>query len=555
MARKKSIPLLGSATSSFVGSKAGVVLDAGTGSDQVLGSRFADALKGGVGHDRLSGKGGDDTLQGGAGRDVVAGGLGSDTFVFAKGDLITSRALSNGYKGQVDRVLDFQGAGTSRAGEQDVIRLEGFGAGTTLKFASYAGSGRSQQIYEVVDPTTQGSDGFISVTMANGGRRKLTAGDYVIEQPDVGPRLTNLTLVEEGSGYDANVSADGSAVVFSRDITKFMDGEEYLSTTDILLHDVATGETINVTEGANSRSYNAGFSADGSAVVFASFATNLVDGQIDGNDASDIFIYHVATGETINLSRVVGSGNSFDPNLSADGSTVAFALDDDGDGVTDIFVVDADAGGSWVKVTQGGNGNSSAPQLSADGSTVAFASDATNLVAGQADQNNSLDIFLHDATSGETVNVTHGGNGMSGGLSLSADGSKVAFYSFATNLVDGQADPNGAFPDIFVFDATTGMTVNVTQGGNGGSFHVSLSADGSKVAFSSDATNLVDGQADHNQMTDVFVFDLATGETVNVTHSRDRPSFDPSISADGLTGAFYGVGENGQLDVFVWDGV
>lgn len=555
MARKKSIPLLGSATSSFVSSNAGVVLDAGPGNDQVLGSRFADALKGGVGHDRLSGKGGDDTLQGGAGRDVVAGGLGSDTFVFAKGDLITSRALSNGYKGQVDRVLDFQGAGTSGPGEQDVIRLEGFGAGTTLKFAGFAGPGRSEQFYEVVDPTTQGSDGFIAVTTAGGSRKRLTADDYVIEHPDVQLRLTNLSLVTGGSGYDASVSADGSAVVFSRDITKFMDGEGYLSTTDILLHDVATGETVNVTEGANSRSYNSSLSADGSTVVFASFATNLVDGQIDGNDASDIFIQDVATGQTMNLSLALGVGNSFDANLSSDGSTVAFALDDDGDGITDLFVMDTDVSGSWVKVTEGGNGHSSTPSLSANGSTVAFSSDATNLVDGQADQNNWPDIFLHDVASGETVNVTHGGNGVSGGLSLSADGSKVAFTSFATNLVDGQADPNGAFPDIFVYDATTGTTINVTQGGNGGSFHVSISADGSKVAFSSDATNLVDGQADHNQMTDVFVFDLATGETVNITHGRDRPSFDPSISADGSTGAFYGVGENGQLDLFVWDGV
>ncbi len=555
MVRKPSTPLLGSATSNFVSSRTGVVFDAGLGNDQVLGSRFADVLKGGVGHDILSGRGGDDTLQGGVGRDSGAGGAGSDTFVFAKGDLITSRALSNGHKGQVDRVLDFQGAGTSGAGEQDAIRLEGFGAGTTLKFASYAGSGRSQQIYEVVDPTTQGSDGFISVTMANGGRSKLTADDYITEQPDVGPRLTNLTLVEEGSGYDTNVAADGSAVVFSRDITKFVNGEEYVATTDILLHDLATGETVNVTQGANNRSYNASLSADGSRVVFASFATNLVDGQTDGNEASDVFIHDLATGKTINLSLALGVGNSFDANISADGSTVAFALDDDGDSITDIFVTDADAGGSWVKVTQGGNGHSSTPSLSADGSTVAFSSDATNLVDGQADQNNSPDIFIHDVASGGTVNITHGGNGMSGGLSLSADGSKAAFYSFATNLVDGQADPNGAFPDIFVYDATTGTTVNVTQGGNGGSFNVSISADGSTVAFSSDATNLVDGPADHNQMTDVFVFDLATGETVNVTHGRDRPSFDPSISADGSTGAFYGVGENGQLDVFVWDGV
>ncbi len=52
----------------------------------------------------------------------------------------------------MDAVLDFQGAGTSGSGQQDAIRLEGFGAGTTLEFAGTVGLGRSVQLHEVVDP-------------------------------------------------------------------------------------------------------------------------------------------------------------------------------------------------------------------------------------------------------------------------------------------------------------------------------------------------------------------------------------------------------------------
>lgn len=180
----------GSATSDFSRSKAGVTFDAGPGDDLVLGSRYADSLKGGTGNDALFGNAGADTLQGGQGLDAVTGGTGSDAFVFAKGDLVTSRSLFNGYAGLVDGVYDFQGAGTppgtTGSGDQDVLRLEGFGAGTTLAFSGY-GLTRSLQFYEVKDPTTPGADGFIFVSMAGGSTRQLTTADVVIVPPPPPP--------------------------------------------------------------------------------------------------------------------------------------------------------------------------------------------------------------------------------------------------------------------------------------------------------------------------------------------------------------------------------
>jgi hypothetical protein len=72
-------------------------------------------------------------------------------------------------------VLDFQGAGASGSGEQDLFRLEGFGAGTTLQFAGLAAGVRSLQYYAAVDPTTPGENGFVLVAMANGSTRQLTS--------------------------------------------------------------------------------------------------------------------------------------------------------------------------------------------------------------------------------------------------------------------------------------------------------------------------------------------------------------------------------------------
>src|SRR5437764_487073 len=149
---------------------------------------------------------------------------------------------------------------------------------------------------------------------------------------------------------------------------------------------------------------------------------------------------------------------------------------------------------------------------------------------------------------GGTVRVavdSAGAQGNSGSFvpSLSATGRWVAFASYTTILVTGDTNE---IRDVFVHDLTTGQTVRVsvdsagTQG-NSGSFVPSLSATGRWVAFASGATNLVAG--DTNAATDIFVHDLKTGQTVRVAvdsaggQSNDS-SFVPAISATGRVVAF-----------------
>jgi Ca2+-binding RTX toxin-like protein len=85
----------------------------------------------------------------------------------------------------------------------------------------------------------------------------------------------------------------------------------------------------------------------------------------------------------------------------------------------------------------------------------------------------------------------------------------VAFGSFASNLVSG--DTNGV-SDMFVKDLQTGTTKRISVAsdgtqGNDYSLNPSISADGSYVAFESDANNLVSG--DTNNSPDIFVYDLS----------------------------------------------
>ena len=114
------------------------------------------------------------------------------------------------------------------------------------------------------------------------------------------------------------------------------------------------------------------------------------------------------------------------------------------------------------------NGASVPTAISADGRYVAFTSAASTLVA--ADTNGVEDVFVHDRQTGLTtrVSVASDGsqaNGSNWSPALSADGRYVAFYSLASNLIQG--DTNGA-GDVYVHDRQTGETTRVSVSSNGG---------------------------------------------------------------------------------------
>jgi hypothetical protein len=202
-----------------------------------------------------------------------------------------------------------------------------------------------------------------------------------------------------------------------------------------------------------------------------------------------------------------------------------------------------------------GNGASFGGVFSANGRFVAFASNATNLVA--SDANGTMDVFVRDLVghTTERVSLTQAGAervGDSGlrGVSLSADGTFVVFASRAP-LVD--TDTNSCAPfncsDIYVRNRTTGAVerVSVASDGtqaNGESGEPSISADGRYVVFTSSATNLVAG--DQNGVDDVFLHDRVTHTTTRLSVSSTggelmAPSSGAAISADGQTVLFRSI--------------
>ena len=105
------------------------------------------------------------------------------------------------------------------------------------------------------------------------------------------------------------------------------------------------------------------------------------------------------------------------------------------------------------KNSQGVSANQASEEatISGDGRYVAFDSDATNLVG--SDTNGKKDVFVRDLLAKKTIRISLTASGAqatfgaSRAPAISADGTHVAFSSMATNLV---AADTSFDPDVFI---------------------------------------------------------------------------------------------------------
>ena len=268
-----------------------------------------------------------------------------------------------------------------------------------------------------------------------------------------------------------------------------------------------------------------------------------------------------------------GGGDSMLPIISPDGRYVLFSsaahnlmllsnnpvpvplpprlnvyLRDRINGTTTLVSVNTNGSG-------GGNGDSLPTGLSTNGQYALFESTASDLVAG--DTNNASDVFLRNVVNGVTILIsasTSGGiaNGASGSSVLTPDGSLVAFTSAASNLVEG--DTNG-ITDVFVRDWQADETTLVSVGAIatnfvpplGGSDSPEIAPDGRYVAFYSTATNLVPGVKTIGG--DVYVRDLVVGTTYWASVSA-RAEVLSALNSNNATSFNLALSTNGQYVAF-----
>lgn len=407
------------------------------------------------------------------------------------------------------------------------------------------------------------------------------------------PQAVSALVSVSTSGLPANgastansLSTGGRFVAFRSSASNLVSGDSN-GKDDVFVRDLLAATTVRVSissAGAQSTgdSDQPSISADGRFVAFRSAAANLVTG--DTNGQPDVFVRDLRLKTTVRVSvqdngggQVTGGGSS-GPSISDDGTKVAFesaatnVVLFDINGQPDVFVRDLSAGSTDVvtvtstelPLSVGG----SDPSMSGNGRYVVFESGTTQI---GSDTNGKKDIFLRDRQAGTSERVSIASNGdPSDGDSSSAvvsdDGRYVAFQSMATDLtsaVDAVGDA-----DVFRRDRTGATTVLISRAsgalgapGSTGGGQPSISADGSKVVFSSDSPNLVTG--DTNGSQDVFLRNLTTLTTVRQGVTRTGGQLGPltfsgGISPDGSATSFVSIATeaftpdtNQLLDLFV----
>ena len=311
-------------------------------------------------------------------------------------------------------------------------------------------------------------------------------------------------------------------------------------------------------------------SDDARYVVWETTSTNL--SPDDPDVAYDVYVRDTQTGITVLASRATGApgtkgnGESRYPSISGDGRYVAFMsaatnLDPaDTDAQFDIYVRDLQTDTTELVSRPSGNGpkasalNSWYGRLSHDGRFVVFGS---NQVLDAAAVASGGHVYVRDTQLDTTTFASRatgaagaGANGNATEHAISADGTKVAFGSYATNLATGDTD---TVHDVFVRDLVANTTTLVSRAtgaagvkGNAISTSPSLSADGRVVAFSTQATNL---GGDTDALMDVFARDVQAATTTLVSRATGatgvkgnghsgQQAIDHYVSGDGNRIAF-----------------
>lgn len=218
-------------------------------------------------------------------------------------------------------------------------------------------------------------------------------------------------------------------------------------------------------------------STDGRFVAFITASSNLVSS--DTNAYADVFVRDLVAGTTERVSvdsngaQVAAGASGASLDISKDGRYVSFVSRDDilagstTGGASNLFVRDR-LSGTTTLLSENiyglpANSDISGAVMSCDGSRIAFFSSASDLVSD--DINGVGDVFVKDRINNTTTNITYGNAWTSGGgPDISCDGSTVVYTSNASNLVNN--DTNNA-RDMFAYKIDTESTIRVNLDSNG----------------------------------------------------------------------------------------
>jgi hypothetical protein len=380
-------------------------------------------------------------------------------------------------------------------------------------------------------------------TFATGGAGVLGAsadGRYVLVSDGALGRLVlvdsqtnSFTVVyTEAPGEQinsANLSADGRYVAYDVSPAGQTNEQE-----NIYRWDSTTGNVEAVAPSLDVHRVTLGpkISGNGRYVTFYSNAHDLVPGDTNGD--YDVFVADMQAG---GIKRIFERGAPYD--ISNDGHYVIVGPSAT-TGSPGLYRANVQTGALDFL----GAGSSSAT-LSADGRYVGF---STGDALVPEDTNGQVDIYLKDFATGIVRLISTSasgaiGNAGSGGPVISADGSRVAFLTDATNLIAGQSTAAG----LVIKDIVSGALAQVPGGAHAtgeGIYYEHgyfFSSDGLTITYSttdaasaSDTDSMLDVYAAHFLPPSVTISAVSGDNRVNAAEEGAPVTVTGSSSGAGL---------------------
>lgn len=302
----------------------------------------------------------------------------------------------------------------------------------------------------------------------------------------------------DASAYNGSTSDNGRYVVFESIATNVVAGDTN-ATRDVFLRDRVAGTTERVSlsssgaelTGGYSIAENKSISGDGRYVLFTSYATNTIAGDVNGD--SGVFIRDTVADTTTRVS-----------------------VDENGDELL---------------------GASVAGTITNNGEYVVFKT-ASQAVA--EDTQTYRDVYVHKLSDGTNTLASSSAEGVVGDqhsqlihndMYVSEDGRFVLFYSNATNLIDGYTPPFGPYT-LYHKDLVSGNVEMINDEFN---HQISgMSADGTRILYRNGDgdvllaipsntqpvvptnTQLEGGGTETADTTPAFIGDCATGDVITL---------------------------------------
>lgn len=334
--------------------------------------------------------------------------------------------------------------------------------------------------------------------------------------------IDQITDDPNETSRDPRISSDGSCVAFESDAD--LTGQNPDNNREVFLLRKPSGTITQITNDPDEASDEASINADCSCIAFESEA------DLTGNNPTNetqIFLFDIDSG-TFTQITFDPDESSVDPVVNSDCTRVAFQSNGDivgpnpGDN-TEVYLYNVQAA-TTIAVTDEPSGSSTRPSINAAGDRIAFDSQAN---INGTNPMGITEIFLFDSTTGITQKITNSVFGFgSDDPSIDALGTRIAFES-RSSINGGNPDGNR---EIYIFDTTTGVFTQITDAQGVDSRDPSISGDGMRIGFESFAD--LTGMNPDNSL-EVFIYDSSSETITQITKEPSGESGDPSLNFDG----------------------